>query len=299
VAYAKAGAPQPQSGQPKVDSFEVASIRRNKKAEETRAAAEASAPGVARPPGRARTQPGGMVNGSAMTVRELIRDAYGYRNRALSDVTGGPDWIDKERYDVLAKAATEFPASVMAGLPPEAERLLKNLLEKRLNLKIKKEVQQRPIYEMTLDKGGKPGAGLKASDGKCIGFYGVSTSSGGGGDKPASEGAASPPARKPCPFTLSGGVFSSNNMTMEELARFLAAFPSIGTTVIDKTALSGGYDITVRYQLADVSAQNTPEMASRPLFNQAFEQQLGLKLTKKQGPVEILVVEGIERPSEN
>jgi uncharacterized protein (TIGR03435 family) len=88
-------------------------------------------------------------------------------------------------------------------------------------------------------------------------------------------------------------------MTMEELARFLPAFPSINTTVIDKTGLKGSYDLVVEYQLADLAAPNSPETAGRPLFNRAMEQQLGLKLVKVQGAVEVLVVEHVERPSDN
>jgi len=63
--------------------------------------------------------------------------------------------------------------------------------------------------------------------------------------------------------------------------------------------LKGGYDFTVLYQLLNVAAVQSPEVASRPLFNQAFEQQLGIKLVKTQGPVEILVVESAERPTDN
>ena len=81
--------------------------------------------------------------------------------------------------------------------------------------------------------------------------------------------------------------------------RFLPAFPSINTVVIDKTGLKGGYDITVEYQLADLNAANSPEMALRPLFNQAFEQQTGIKLVRTEGQVEILVIDRVERPSAN
>ena len=88
--------------------FEVASIKRNKEAEAARAAVPAFTPVV---PGRSQTLPGGRLRGPAMTVRELIRDAYGYRNRAHGEIIGvTPEWIDKERYDVEARAAQELPA---------------------------------------------------------------------------------------------------------------------------------------------------------------------------------------------
>ena len=281
-----------QAPAPTGDAFELATFYRNIEAEQARAAAVAAAPGVARPPGRATTQRGGTLNGRAMTVRELIRDAYGFRNRALSDVTGGPGWLDWERYDVTAKAAIELGTSGMAGLPPVAERLLRKLLEDRLQLKLHTEMRQRQVYELVMAQNGQLGKGLKPSTQDCSGFYGFSTSTG----LPLAD---APPPKPICSFRLAGGVFSTGNMTMEELVRFLPAFPSINTVVIDKTGLKGGYDITVEYQLADLNAANSPEMAARPLFNQAFEQQTGIKLVKTQGQVEILVIDRVERPSAN
>ena len=160
-------------------------------------------------------------------------------------------------------------------------------------LKLRTETRQRDIYEMRLAREGKLGDGLKPSDGSCLSFYGFSTS-------PTGAGAGAAAAAKPiCSFVISGGTFAAGNMTMEEMSKFLPAFPSINTSVVDRTGLKGGYDFTVLYQLGNVAAAQTAEMASRPLFNQAFEQQTGIKLVKTQGPVEVLVVERVERPTEN
>jgi len=80
--------------QPANPTFDVASIKRNKQAEADRAAVPVYVPVV---PGRAQTLPGGLLRGRGMSVRELIRDAYGYRNRAQGDIVGTPAWIDNER----------------------------------------------------------------------------------------------------------------------------------------------------------------------------------------------------------
>jgi len=158
---------------------------------------------------------------------------------------------------------------------------------------VRTETRRKDVYEMQLARDGKLGDGLKPSEGTCASFYGFSTS-------PAAATTGGVPDRKPvCSFVISGGTFSGGNMTMEEMAKFLPAFPSINTTVIDKTGLKGGYDFTVLYQLLNVAAVQSPEVASRPLFNQAFEQQLGIKLVKTEGPVETLVVESAERPTDN
>ena len=149
--------------------FEVASIKRNKEAEAARAAVPAFVPVV---PGRSQTLPGGRLRGPAMTVRELIRDAYGYRNRAHGEIVGAPEWIDKERYDVEARAAQEFPASTSMGLPPDAAAALRALLAERFNLKARVEVQRRPIYELVMHRADRRlGPNLTPAKGGCRSFF--------------------------------------------------------------------------------------------------------------------------------
>src|SRR5687768_18592952 len=74
--------------------FDVVSIRRNKEAEEQ---VRGIPPNVPLTPARAQTLPGGILRGRGMTVRELIRDAYGHRNRARGEMLGQPGWADQER----------------------------------------------------------------------------------------------------------------------------------------------------------------------------------------------------------
>lgn len=76
--------------------FELASIRRNLDAEQQRASVPIYVPVV---PGRAQTLPKGVLRARGLSVRELIRDAYGYRNRAHSEIVNAPNWIDNERID--------------------------------------------------------------------------------------------------------------------------------------------------------------------------------------------------------
>ena len=146
--------------------FEVASIKRNLQGEAERAAL----PAFATPfPGRSQTLPGGRLRGPNMSVREIIRDAYGYRNRPNGEIVGVlPDWIDKERYDVEARAAREFPASTTMGIPPDAQAALRVLLAERFNLKAHIEVQRRPIYELVMNRADRRlGPNLTPSKGGC------------------------------------------------------------------------------------------------------------------------------------
>jgi hypothetical protein len=133
--------------------FELASIRRNLEAEQQRAAIPIYVPVI---PGRAQTLPKGVLRGRGMSVRELIRDAYGYRNRAHSEILNAPDWIDKERYDVEARADYEFPISTAMGLPPAAEAALRALLAERFSLRVRTEVQRRRVYELVVHRVDRP-----------------------------------------------------------------------------------------------------------------------------------------------
>jgi bla regulator protein blaR1 len=271
--------------------FEVASIKRNKEAEAQRAAVPIYVPVV---PGRAQTLPGGLVRGIGMSVRELIRDAYGYRNRAHGEITGWPDWTDKERYDLQAKADYNFPGSTSMGLPPAAEAALRTLLAERFNLKVRMEVQRRPIYELVLHRAdGRLGPNLVPSKGGCRSFFQREPVNTAVLVLAPREGEPQP--LPPCGLTVAAmGIFTTN-MPMSDFVRLLALRPQINRTVIDRTGLTGGFDINLRFfEPGDPGAGNL-----LPAIKPLLESQFGLTLRDAEGPVEILVIERIERPSEN
>jgi uncharacterized protein (TIGR03435 family) len=271
--------------------FEVASIKRNKEAEAQRAAVPIYVPVV---PGRAQTLPGGLVRGIGMSVRELIRDAYGYRNRAHGEITGWPDWTDKERYDLQAKADYNFPGSTSMGLPPAAEAALRTLLAERFNLKVRMEVQRRPIYELVLHRAdGRLGPNLVPSKGGCRSFFQREPVNTAVLVLAPREGEPQP--LPPCGLTVAAmGIFTTN-MPMSDFVRLLALRPQINRTVIDRTGLTGGFDISLRFfEPGDPGAGNL-----LPAIKPLLESQFGLTLRDAEGPVEILVIENIEHPSEN
>ncbi len=268
-------------------AFDVVSIKRNKEAEEER---EELRGNVAVAPSQMIVQPGGVLRGEGISLMELIRDAYDFRLRPKGDISGGPSWLETERYDVTAKTSSTFGAAPPNALPPDAARMLRALLADRFKLKMKTETRQRPLFNMVLAKAdGKLGAQLKPADGSCLGIY---------TQQPP------PPARPlpPCQFQLGGGrPLILGGITMKEFATFLANFPVINATVTDKTGLTGAYDLTVRFQGAQRAVTNTlsADQAELPLLPQAIEQQLGLKLEKTEGPVDVIVIERAEHPSQN
>ena len=271
-------------------TFEVASIRRNPQAEQERAAVPVYVPVV---PGRAQTLPGGLLRGRGMSVRELIRDAYGYRNRAHSEVVGAPGWVDNERYDVEARASQEFPGSTSAGLPPAAESALRVLLADRFKLKVRTETQRRPVYELVMHRADRRlGPNLVPSKGGCRSFF---------QREPVNTAVivldpkdGEPQPLRPCPLGVGATAIFAENMPMSDWVKILGLRPQLNRTVIDRTGLTGGFDITLQYPFEDLGAGN-PLPAIKPLL----EAQLGLTLRDAEGPVEILVVESIEHPTEN
>jgi len=287
-APAQAPAAAPTSAMPSV-TFDVASIRRNKQAEADRAAIPAN---VTVYGARSQTLPGGRFLGRGMSARELIRDAYGYRNRPQSDIVGAPRWIDEERYDVEAKAGVEFPSSTSVGLPPAGQAALRALLAERFNLKVRIEMQRRPVYELVMQRAdGRLGPNLVPSKGGCVSFF---------EREPVNVGLAfakpspdAPAPLRPCGTAAGAGAILAENMTLSDFVRILQVRPQINRTVIDRTGLTGRFDITIRAD-SDASAAGL-----LPPLQPSIQSQLGLTLRDAEAPVEILVIEHIDRPSEN
>jgi uncharacterized protein (TIGR03435 family) len=278
------------------DIFDVVSIRRNKEAEDE---VRGIPPYVPLTPARAQTLPGGILRGRGMTVRELIRDAYGHRNRARSEMIGLPPWADEERYNVEARSSLQFPASTSLGLPPAGETALRALLADRLKLKVRVETQRRPIFELVLRRAdGRLGPNLVPSKGGCRPFFQREAVNAGLVILDPADGQPQP--LRPCPLGVGSTGITAENMTMTDWVRILSMRPQLNRTVVDRTGLMGGFDITLTYiDLNDPAALRDFTSNPLPAIKPLLEGQLGLTLREAEGPVEVLVVENVERPSEN
>jgi uncharacterized protein (TIGR03435 family) len=270
-------------------AFDVASIKRNKQAEQARAAIP---PNVTVYAARAQTLPGGRFLGRGMSAHELIRDAYGYRNRAWSDIVGAPRWIDEERYDVEAKAAVELPPSTSVGLPPRGQAALRALLAERFNLKVRIEMQRRPVYELVIHRAdGRLGPNLKPAEGGCVPFFEREPVN--VGMVIAKPSADEPAPLPPCGTAATAGGILAVNMTLTDFVRILQVRPQINRPVFDRTGLTGRFDILIR---ADADASATGLL---PPLKPYIESQLGLTLKDTEALVDTLVIENIDRPTEN
>ncbi|MDP9051098.1 MAG: TIGR03435 family protein [Acidobacteriota bacterium] len=206
-------------------------------------------------------------NGS---LQDLIAFAYDVQ---VKQIEGGPDWISKDRYDVAAIPDAPGQPSMM-----QMRGMVKKMLTERFAMKLHSDKREMPAYVLTAGKGGQK---LTASQIQGI-LPGLSMSPGKGG------------------FTL-----NVMNATMKDLTGFMQMLV-LDRPVVNQTDISGRYDMHVTFT-PDLSMFNgrglkaTVEDGVEPApdLYDAMEQQLGLKLTQQKAPVDVVVIEHLEKPSAN
>jgi uncharacterized protein (TIGR03435 family) len=211
----------------------------------------------------------GRVTITNTSVHNLIRNLY---NVADFQLVGGPDWLRRERYDVLA---TMTAPPTRAQLPA----LLQGVLTDRFKLTVRRETREVPIYVLIRARAdGRLGPRIRPTTLDCAA---------------AGRGAAGGP---PCGFEVSDSAFQATGRAIDVFTRALAQL--VGRPVIDQTGLQGLYDLDLAWtQESPVDAGGAP--TDSPSFFTALQEQLGLKLDARRGPADVLVIESVERPNEN
>jgi uncharacterized protein (TIGR03435 family) len=224
--------------------------------------------------------PGGRLEIANMTLKEMIAKAYSVQ---LFQVSGGPGWLDSAHFDISAKAGSQRTRE-------DVMLMLQALLADRFQLAIRREIRQLPVLSLVLArKDGKLGPRLIPSkEGACTPFdpvkpFAVDTMRLCGAFLLGTDG-----------LTLVSGSIGS---LTPQLSRLL------GRTVIDKTGLTRNFDIRIEWSLDEMSAtqpaNREPVDSIGPSIFAAFRQDLGLDFKAETGPVEILVIERAEKPSDN
>jgi len=208
--------------------------------------------------------------------RLLIEIAY-----KIPKALGGPAWLDSDLYDLNAKAEGNAPLDQMGG------PMLQTLLEDRMKLIVHRETRELPVYSLTAARSGAKVTAFK--EGSCVPIDLRLLQPTPGEPRPVFCGTSS---RTKGPTTMLNG----HGVTMENLAHQLSV--TADRPVIDKTGLTGLFDFHL--ELARDAADSTPSdgTAGLSIFT-AIKEQLGLELKPDKGPVEVLVVDHVERPSEN
>ena len=204
--------------------------------------------------------PGGGLRVSNATLKDLIETAYQVRS---FQILGGPAWLGAARYDVTATSGTPSDDATV-------RREVQTLLETRFQLQTHRETRELPEYSLMVEKSGVKPEGLRVTD---KARRGINARSG------AMTGEAAP---------------------MANLALVLSR--QLGRPVVNNTGLAGNYDFSLQWT-PDLSPaapgdQTVTDSPGPSLFT-ALREQLGLRLETTKGPVEVIVIDRAERPSEN
>jgi len=248
---------------------------------------------------RVSPRPGGSLVTENAPLRLLIQNAYSVQE---FQILGGPGWIQSDGYNIDAKGTGNASREQIFVM-------LRSLLEDRFLLKIHRETKELPVYALTVAKNGPKLPQPK--EGGCI----------------AVDPNAPPAQRRPAPgpgrSTLfpCGGVgvmaepfgarLQGAKIPMAEFIRTLSMV--MGRPVVDKTGFAELFDLLLDFSPDEATAglprggaprdagstAAAPDPAAPPSIFAAIQEQLGLKLESTKGPVEVLVIDHVERPSEN
>ena len=220
-------------------------------------------------PGKLFTVRGRQVLTVNTTVSDMLAVAYGIHPR---QIVGGPDWLATQKYDVTGEPDTP-------GQPSTAQLrvMLQKLLGDRFKLSFHRDTKELPVYALVV---GPKGPLLTRSAGDPNGLPGL--------------------------LFQGLGVLPARNATMGDFAGVMQT-AVLDRPVVDKTGLSGRYDFTLKWtpdetQFASMGVRVPPptdDPNAPPGLFTAIQEQLGLKFDSTKAPVDVLVIDRVERPSEN
>ena len=223
--------------------------------------------------------------GFAPVARHRSREVMLYRQGTMNvivnafgvppfRIVGEPEWISRERFDIIAR----IPDAHADG---QVLLMLQGLLTQRFKLKAHRETREQPVYEVVVARADRRlGPRLTRSDSDC-----------------ANNPPAAPPSLdSPCAGLFGVGPAGGRIVSKgRPLARVLSALSmAVSRTVVDRTGLQGPFDVDLQWS-ADVGTPVTN--SDTPSIFTALQEQLGLRLEPSRAPVDVLVIESVERPT--
>lgn len=220
-------------------------------------------------PGKAFLVQGRQFSTLNTSLSDLITFAYGLHARQL---IGLPDWAEKDKYDITAK-----PDGVGQPSLNQWKTMFQKLLVERFQLTFHKDKRELSVYALTV---GKSGPKLTKSQGDPNGLPGL--------------------------FFRGLGVLPAQNATMGDFAGVMQS-AVLDKPVVDQTGITGRYDFMLNWtpdesQFGGLGARVPPpadNAAAPPDLYTAIQEQLGLKLAAAKAPVDVLVIDHVEKPSGN
>jgi uncharacterized protein (TIGR03435 family) len=274
-------------------AFEVASIK----------------PSHSQDPGTHIGIPAGRFTATNVTAKTLIKFAYNGNQGGFSlrddQVSGGPSWIESEKFDIDAKVQDSLVEGQEKQLPfdqwtVQIRLMLQSLLEDRFKLKVSHETRQLPVYVLVV---GKNRPKLTHSTVAPIGPL---------GSNPPGSAPPKGPLLGLKRDQITGDQITGVGMPLGPLAELLSQQPELGgRMVLDQTGLKDTYDFTLHWTPenptnapngpdgSQAPASAPPPDSSAPSIFTAIQEQLGLRLESQTGPVHVLVIDHVEEPSPN
>jgi uncharacterized protein (TIGR03435 family) len=234
--------------------------------------------------------PGGRFTGTNVTLRQLISTAYG--TSSDSQIVGGPNWMDSDRFDINAKAQgyTGFMPPAQLGL------MLRPLLAERFKLAFHRESREIPIYALVIARAdGQLGPQLRRSDIDCAALIASRSNA-----PPQPMPPLQPGQTPPCALQNSGGELVGRGLSITQLVE-MGLSRTVDRVVIDRTVLKGAFDWTLKWtpdrMQRSSGASDLAIDPNGPSIFTAVQEQLGLKLESAKGPVDVLVIDHAEQPT--
>ena len=220
--------------------------------------------------GTLAVQPGGRFFARNIPVRSLISTAYEVPANRVLDV---PAWTLDERYIVEARAEGDLTWE-------RARPMLISLLRDRFRVIARKETRELPIYTLVTARPDRTlGPRMRRSDVDCL-----------NAEARAKAQAAAAPDRLVCGIRFATGRLTGGSMSIANLVSSLTG--ASGRPVIDRTGIAGTFDIELEWAA-------TPDVPDAVSIFTAVQEQLGLKLESDKAALDVVVVERVERPTEN
>jgi uncharacterized protein (TIGR03435 family) len=200
----------------------------------------------------------GRLDGNNVTLQRCIMGAYGV---GPNQISGGPDWLDRDRFEISAKAAQ--PINDDAALMV----LLRGLLAERFKLALHRETRSIPAFVLEVAKNGPKLERAEPGD------AGTNTST-----------------------TNFGVTIEAHNTDLDSFARILGR--RVDLPVINHTGLEGIFNFKLHWSPENARPLDGGATEAASIFT-AIQEQLGLRLRSQKAPVEFLVIDHAERPSAN
>ena len=202
----------------------------------------------------------GTLQGTNLSLKSLIVRAYGIRNYQLE----GPDWLESERFDISAKFPADFPKD-KEKYGPAFQSMMQKMLAERFKLAVHRDQKSMAVYGLVVGKNG-------------IKFKEV------------------PPG--PASSHSNNTHFEGTSLSMSSFAASLSQ--EMDLPVLDMTGLKGTYDLKLDWITErQAQAKDSEPQTGQPIQD-AIQEQLGLKVEHRKAPIEIVVVDKVERiPTDN